>query len=119
MYEEEPTRDVLDDIEDLLAIRAWSPRFWDADAGEQTTVDPWEHPSWDVTDALTQGWDDPADAADVLDQVVIEDARLTPLSDTPTARPAVHPLALMPVDVDGYWPAHDGDYGEEVSAWAA
>jgi hypothetical protein len=119
MYEEEPTRDELDEVEDLLAVRAHSPTFWDTDAGEQTTTDPWEHPSWDVHEALTQGWEDPAAAVEIREQLA-DDVRLVPLANTPTARPAVHPLALVPVDPDGYWPAFADDYGETgVSAWAA
>lgn len=116
MYEDEPThhRDPLEAVEDLLEVRAHSPRFWDADAGEQTTADPWEHPSVDVADALGQGWEDPAAAVEIREQLP-DDVRLAPLADTPTARPTVHPLALVPVDVDGYWPADD-DYGERRAA---
>ena len=90
MYEDDPTRDPLDDVEDLLTIRAHSPRFWDADAAEFTVADPYEHPSWDVYEALTEdGWDDPADAVEVREHLA-EEHRLLPLADTPTARPVVH-----------------------------
>jgi len=109
MHEDEPTYfDPLDDIEDLLAIRAYSPTFWDAAAGELVGTDPWEHPSWDVADdALADGWDDPADAVEVLEQTLIGDHRLTPLADTAYGPP---PLVLVPVDGSGLWPA--ADYGE-------
>ncbi|MFE3457399.1 hypothetical protein ACFXKD_07610 [Nocardiopsis aegyptia] len=110
MYEDEPTyRDPLDAIEDLLAIREHSPTFWDTDAAEQITADPYEHPSWDVADALTEdGWDDPAAAIEVREL----------LADT-TARPPVHDVdrTLALVGGSGLWPAA-GDYGEQ-EVWAA
>ncbi|WP_017590822.1 hypothetical protein [Nocardiopsis ganjiahuensis] len=134
MYDNEPTYyDPLDALEDALAIAAHSPTFWDADTGEQTSVDPWEHPSWEVHEDLAAGWDDPAEAALLLEQTVIDDARLTPLADTPTGRREVHRidevlvdapvgeelfheqvLALVPVATDGSWPADDT--GWEVAA---
>ncbi|WP_116247734.1 hypothetical protein [Nocardiopsis sp. FIRDI 009] len=78
--------DPLDDIEQLLEIRAHSPRFWDADNSELAAADPWEHPSWQVEADLADGWDDPAAAVEVLEHTVIEDARLSGLADTPTGR---------------------------------
>ncbi|WP_053616240.1 hypothetical protein [Nocardiopsis sp. NRRL B-16309] len=113
MYEDEPTyRDPLDTIEDLLAIREHSPRFWDADTAEQATTDPYDHPSWDVADALAEdGWDDPAAAIEVREL----------LAGTLTAWPLVRDVDQIPVlvsvDGSGLWPAA-GDYGEE-EVWAA
>ncbi|MFJ9558394.1 hypothetical protein ACIRPH_31690 [Nocardiopsis sp. NPDC101807] len=105
MHDDETTyRDPLDDLEDLLAIRAHSPRFWDPDAAEQVAVDPWEHPSWDVAADLADGWDDPDEAALLLDAVLVDDTQLDPPA------PAAPLLALVPVEVDGYWPAAD-DHG--------
>ena len=125
MYDNDFThRDALDDIEELLAIRQHSPRFWDADAGELATVDPYEHPSVEIADALAEdGWDDPAVAVEVR-ELLAEEVHLTPLADTPYGRPTVHHvdellvdeptgeeafadlvLALVPVAVDGSWPA--------------
>ncbi|MFI6579353.1 hypothetical protein ACIBFB_26520 [Nocardiopsis sp. NPDC050513] len=138
MYDDEPTyRDPLEAIEELLAIREHSPTFWETGAAELTTADPFEHPSWDVHEALTgeDGWDDPAEAARVLDQTVVEDARLVGLADTPTARPRVYAiddvladryptpseelrtqlLALVPVDGSGLWPIAD-DYADRGAA---
>lgn len=131
MYEDEPTFDALAAIEDMEMMRAHSPTFWDADTGEQTSVDPWEHPSVEVADALESGWDDPAEAALLLEQTVIDDARLTPLAETLTGRPRVHRIdellvdapvseellleqALVPVATDGSWPADEA--GLEVAA---
>lgn len=114
MYEDDPTRDELDEVEDLLAIRQHSPTFWDADAGELVAADPFEHPSWGVVDAFAEGWDDPAEAVEIREQLA-QEHQLLPLADTPTARPAVHPLALVPVAPDGYWPAAD-DYESGVAA---
>ncbi|CAL9611734.1 hypothetical protein [Nocardiopsis dassonvillei] len=108
----EPTRDELDDIEADLAVRAHSPRFWDADAGELVAADPWEHPSWDVADALEDGWDDPADAVEVREQLPQEYRPRPP-------RPGCGPLSLVPVAPDGYWPARDGDDDQEPEVQAA
>lgn len=126
MYENEPTFDDLAEIaaaEDAALIAAHSPTFWDTDAAElaygHDPADPWTHPSWEVTEALAGGWEDPAAAIEVLDQTVIEDSRLTGLADTPYGRPTVRHvdeplteeafvdlvLALVPVAVDGSWPA--------------
>ncbi|MGW8438838.1 hypothetical protein ACWGKS_27130 [Nocardiopsis sp. NPDC055879] len=134
MYDNDFThRDALDDIEELLAIRQHSPRFWDADASELATVDPYEHPSVEVADALEGGWDDPAVAVEVR-ELLAEEVRLTPLGQTPTVRPLVHTiddvladrfpapeeelrshvLALVPVDGAGLWPA--ADYAERGAA---
>ena len=108
MYEDDTTyRDPLDDLDDLLVIRAYSPRFWDADRSELVDTDPWEHPSWDVDAALT-GWDDLEEAALLLDATVVDDSQLDPA-------PAAPLLTLVPVEVDGSWPAADG-YGERAIA---
>ncbi|WP_160050101.1 MULTISPECIES: hypothetical protein [unclassified Nocardiopsis] len=137
MYEDEPTyRDPLDAVEEALAVQAHSPRFWDADNSQMVGADPYEHPSWDVHEALNgdDGWDDPAVAVEVREQLA-DDVRLLPLAETPTARPVVRDvdqvladryltpeeelhtalLALVSVDTDGYWPAAD-DYGERGAA---
>ncbi|PWV44553.1 hypothetical protein [Nocardiopsis sp. L17-MgMaSL7] len=131
MYEPEPTFEDYDlaayeaALENAEIIAAHSPRFWDADAAELLRQDPWEHPSWDVAEALAEtGWDDPADAARVLERTVIADHRLLGLAETPTGRPRIRPatealleesfgeellhervLALVPIDADGTWPA--------------
>ncbi|OLT26575.1 hypothetical protein BJF83_20645 [Nocardiopsis sp. CNR-923] len=142
MHDNDSTyRDPLDAVEEELAIQAHSPRFWDVDSAELAVVDPAEHPSCDVHQALTgeDGWDDPAEAAAVLEETVITDARLlASLSDTPVAvgRPLVarsaadvlidrsptpgeelHEalLALVPVDGSGLWPAA-ADYTERGAA---
>lgn len=109
MYDDEPTLDALAAIEDAALIRAHSPRFWDADTAEQVTADPYEHPSWDVHDALTgeDGWDDPAEAIEIREHLA-DETRLMPLADTPTHRPQVHL-------VDEYLTAHDsGDPDEDL-----
>lgn len=80
MYEHEPTADAL--------VRARSPQYWDAAAGELTAADPDDHTP-DGFDPAGQGWDDPARAAGLLAATVIEDARLVPLAETPTTRPRV------------------------------
>ncbi|OOC52476.1 MULTISPECIES: hypothetical protein [Nocardiopsis] len=130
MYDDfEPTRDALSDIEDLLTARQHSPRFWDADAAEQVTgADPFEHPSWDVYEALAEdGWDDPAEAIEVR-ELLADDIRLAPLADTPTGRPRVRPVDAVLVDrptPEEELHTHllalvaeiDGEQG--VSAWAA
>ncbi|WP_017584310.1 hypothetical protein [Nocardiopsis valliformis] len=123
--------DPLDAVEDALAIAAHSPRFWDAEGGEQASADPFEHPSWDVADALAEdGWEDPSEAALLLEQTVIDDSRLTPLAETPTGRREVHRidelfldapvgeealheqvLALVPVATDGAWPTDEHELG--------
>jgi hypothetical protein len=108
MYEDEPTyRDPLDAIEDLLAIREHSPSFWDAAAAELATADPYEHPSWDVHEALTgeDGWDDPAVAVEVRELLAGTPVR-------PLVRDADQVPALVAVDGSGLWPAGD-DYGEQ------
>lgn len=132
MYETEPTFDdlalqaELTAIEDAALVRAHSPRFWDADHGELATSDPFEHPSWDVREALAEGWDDPAEAIDVLEQTVVDDSRLTPLADTAYGRREVHrvdelfldtplgeellheqALALVPLAADSAWDVDD------------
>ncbi|MFE9247051.1 hypothetical protein [Nocardiopsis sp. NPDC006938] len=134
MYDPEPTPEdyelaALADLEDAQIVQAHSPRFWDPDTAELLPADPWEHPSWDVHEALALaegGWDDPAIAARVLEDTVIADHRLVGLAETPTGRPHVRPvhealaeepdpeellyeqvLALVPVSVDGSWPADE------------
>ncbi len=136
MYDDDSTyRDPLEVVEEMLAIREHSLTFWDADAAELVGADPYEHPSWDVHEALTEdGWDDPAAAIEVR-ELLADDVRLTPLADTPAARPVVRAiddvladrfgspeeelhtalLALVPVDGSGLWPAA-GDYGERGAA---
>ncbi|SIO84646.1 hypothetical protein [Nocardiopsis sp. JB363] len=128
MYEDEPTFDALAAIEDMEMMRAHSPTFWDTDAAEivhgHDPDDPWNHPSVDVEAALADGWDDPAEAIEVR-ELLADDVRLTGLADTPYGRPTVrlvdelfvdeptgeelfHDLGLdlVPVTVDGSWPAH-------------
>ena len=137
MYDDDSTyRDPLEVVEEMLAIREHSLTFWDADAAELVGADPYDHPSWDVHEALTgeDGWDDPAEAVEVR-ELLADDVRLMPLADTPTVRPRVWPvgdvladrfgspeeelhtqlLALVPVDGSGLWPAA-GDYGERGAA---
>ncbi|MEU3020184.1 hypothetical protein ABZ635_22635 [Nocardiopsis sp. NPDC007018] len=98
MYDPEPTPEDYDlaalaDLEAAQIIAAHSPRFWDADRSELAYVDPYDHPSWDVADALTEtGWDDPAQAARVLEDTVIADHRLLGLAETPTGRPRLRPV---------------------------
>ena len=103
MYEIEPTFDELAAIETAEVVAAYSPTFWDADAGEQMPGygpdDPYGHPSWDVAEALTGGWDDPAQAAEeILQATVIGDERLMPLAETPTCRPRVRCIDEVLVD---------------------
>ncbi|MFE0270470.1 hypothetical protein ACFWZ7_24765 [Nocardiopsis alba] len=90
-------------LEDAELIAAHSPRFWDADTAELHTSpdagDPWSHPSWDVAAALAEdGWDDEADAVEILDRTLITDHRLLGLSDTPTGRPHIRPIDEALVD---------------------
>ncbi|MEU3017169.1 hypothetical protein ABZ635_07215 [Nocardiopsis sp. NPDC007018] len=99
MYEPEPTPEelyelaALADLEAAEIVQTHSPRFWDADTAEVAFCDPYDHPSWDVREALTEaGWDDPADAALLLEQTVQTDYRLVGLVDTPTGRPHVRPV---------------------------
>ncbi|RKS09989.1 hypothetical protein DFP74_5735 [Nocardiopsis sp. Huas11] len=123
MYEDEPTFDELAQIEATEVVAAYSPTFWDTDAAEQVSTDPYDHPSWDVHEALTgeDGWDDPADAVEIR-ELLADDVRVVPLVDTPTARPLVRDLdqvlvlVLVPVDGSGLWPAGDS---AEREVWAA
>ena len=109
MYKPEPTFEDYElaaceaALENAEIIAAHSLRFWDADTAELLHSDPWEHPSWDVAAALAEeGWDDPVDAARVLEDTVISDHRLVGLAETPTGRPHVRPAteALLEEDLD-------------------
>lgn len=135
MYEDEPTFDALAAIEDMEMMRAHSPTFWDTDAAElahgHDPADPWNHPSVDVEAALADGWDDPAEAAGLLEQTTTGIGALadTPRlggwrvypadelwADAPTPEESLHEqvLALVPVDGAGLWPA--ADYAERGAA---
>ncbi|MET9713363.1 hypothetical protein [Nocardiopsis alba] len=106
MYNDDPTPDdyelaaYMNALEDAELVQAHSPRFWDADTSELTTDDPYEHPSWDVHEALTgdDGWDDETEAVEILDRTLITDHRLTGLADTPTGRPTVRPVDEALID---------------------
>lgn len=122
--------DPLDAVEETLALRAHSPRFWDAEGGEQASADPFEHLSWDVANALAEeGWEDPAQAVEIR-ELLVDDVRLVPLADTPYGRREVHRidelfldapvgeealheqvLALVPVATDRAWPADEHELG--------
>lgn len=83
--------DELDLIENLLAdAEALAPAYaWDPETAELTWSDPAEH----VLDGDDQGWDDPAEAAGVLEAAVIADARLHPAHDGEAALAPVTALA--------------------------
>ena len=86
--------DELDRIEALLAYaEAMAPAYaWDAEAGELS----WSDPEEDVLalDGPDQdGWEDPAEAADILEAAVVADARLHP--DGPDDGGNLAPVAAL------------------------
>ncbi|MEU0237588.1 hypothetical protein ABZ234_07850 [Nocardiopsis sp. NPDC006198] len=73
-------------LEAAAAAGRSAPAYWDAEAGELACHDP-EEAAWYEGEPFDAGWEDPARAAAILDQVLIDDARLTPLAETPVWRP--------------------------------
>lgn len=86
MYDE--FTDVLAVVEDMDLIWSRVPTFWDTDTAEQAYTDPDEYQSWDVA-IPPDGWDDPAVAIEVREQLP-DETRLVPLASTPVRRPQVH-----------------------------
>ena len=115
MYTDEPT-DTFDgpfdafeedfDLQALALARGRVPSYWDAEDGALAYGDdPDDHgggrfegsAEWEAP-----GWDDPAEAAEVLERTVVEDARLLDLAETPIGRPRLAPVAdLLEQDVPG------------------